>query len=425
LTDQARIDTAAVRRLADAVPAHWKGAPLGKACRLSDSGRGDLDALGGDLPLPLLLLRQSALDHNITRMARFVATEGVLLAPHAKTTMSPQLIERQVKAGCWAITAATPFQLDALRRMGIQRIILANQLVEPAAIRWVSRELSHDRDFEFICLVDSPESIERLDRGLQIARAPRCVGVLVEVGVAGGRAGARTFEQALEVAEAAHAASALELLGVECYEGLLFGGGGASDALARVDDQLELLHAVAGALRSTGMVASPIVSAGGSAFFDRVLACFPRPLWRVVLRSGCYITQDGGFYNHMSPLAGRGHDPNPLRDALELWGVVLSRPEPGVAVAGVGKRDAPFDLEPPRPVAWRSADSARAGDITDATVLRLDDQHVTFAIATTAPSVGDLVRFVISHPCGAFDRWRVIPVVDDSYRIVDTIHTLF
>jgi D-serine deaminase-like pyridoxal phosphate-dependent protein len=35
----------------------------------------------------------------------------------------------------------------------------------------------------------------------------------------------------------------------------------------------------------------------------------------------------------------------------------------------------------------------------------------------------------LSHPCTAFDKWRLIPVVDDAGtanpRIVDLIHTYF
>jgi D-serine deaminase-like pyridoxal phosphate-dependent protein len=146
----------------------------------------------------------------------------------------------------------------------------------------------------------------------------------------------------------------------------------------------------------------------------------------VVLRSGCYVSQDGGFYDQASPLAGRGDDAAPLQDALELWAVVLSRPEKRLAVVGAGKRDAPFDISPPRPVAWRSRDGSRAGQLTSATVARLNDQHMTIAMdADEEPAVGALVRFAVSHPCGAFDRWRVLPLTDNDHHIVGAVHTAF
>jgi D-serine deaminase-like pyridoxal phosphate-dependent protein len=31
--------------------------------------------------------------------------------------------------------------------------------------------------------------------------------------------------------------------------------------------------------------------------------------------------------------------------------------------------------------------------------------------------------FGISHPCGAFDRWPAIPLVDHSYRITGAVTT--
>ncbi|MGB2710773.1 MAG: alanine racemase, partial [Conexibacter sp.] len=179
---------AALAALRDVVQPHWKGAPLGAPTSLQAFAAGGLEALGGALPLPLLLLRENALAHNVARMARFATEQGVLLAPHAKTTMSPELIARQLDAGCWAVTAATPSHVETLRRLGVGRIVLANELVEPGAIRWLARELSDDPAFELLCLVDSRQGVALLDRELRAGGAPRPVSVLLEVGTPDGRA---------------------------------------------------------------------------------------------------------------------------------------------------------------------------------------------------------------------------------------------
>jgi D-serine deaminase-like pyridoxal phosphate-dependent protein len=39
--------------------------------------------------------------------------------------------------------------------------------------------------------------------------------------------------------------------------------------------------------------------------------------------------------------------------------------------------------------------------------------------------VGDLVGCGISHPCAAFERWRVLPVVDDDGVVVEAVATFF
>ena len=402
-----RYDPAALERLIDGVAPHWKGAPLGPAVRFRELGASGLEALS--LPLPQLLLKESALAHNIARMAAYVEAEGALLAPHVKTTMSPEIIARQIDAGAWAVTVATPAQLDTVRRMGVERVVLANQLVEPAVIRWAAAE----PDLELICLVDSVEGVALLDGELS-----RPVKVLLEAGKPDGRAGVRSLDTAREVARAVGSADNLELLGIECFEGLAMDPADVDASIAAADEQLAFVRAIAGDLGRR------FVSAGGSAFFDRVLAAFPRPEFQVVLRSGCYVSQDGGVYDEMSPLAGRGQADDPLRDALELWGAVLSRPEPDVAVVGAGRRDAPYDQRMPVPVEWRSRDGARGGELPGAEVLRLNDQHATISVPP-GPEVGDLVRFTVSHPCGAFDRWRVIPLVDDDRRVTGAVHTVF
>jgi D-serine deaminase-like pyridoxal phosphate-dependent protein len=173
-----------------------------------------------------------------------------------------------------------------------------------------------------------------------------------------------------------------------------------------------------------------IVTAGGSAFFDRVVACLT-PAWnldlpvRVVLRGGCYLTHDSGLYERLSPIGTRDASTDRLRPALETWGVVLSRPEPELAIVGFGKRDVPFDIDLPIP-----ALASRNGELRDVrgrlTVTALNDQHAYVRLAPGAElEVGDLLGCGISHPCLAFDKWPLLPLVDDDYTVVGGIRTFF
>jgi D-serine dehydratase len=166
------------------------------------------------------------------------------------------------------------------------------------------------------------------------------------------------------------------------------------------------------------------VTAGGSAYFDRVVAAF-RPLpATIVVRSGCYVTQDGGFYDQVSPLAGRGGGPRRLLNALEVWGAVVSRPEPDFAVASFGRRDVPIDMGYPIPV--KAARDGVARDISGAEIVALSDQHAHLVIPPDLDlAPGDLVGARIVHPCGAFDKWRLLLVVDDAYRVTGGVRTFF
>ena len=56
-----------------------------------------------ELSLPAAVLYEERLEHNLRWMQRFVTEYGVKLAPHGKTTMSPQLFAQQFADGAWGI----------------------------------------------------------------------------------------------------------------------------------------------------------------------------------------------------------------------------------------------------------------------------------------------------------------------------------
>jgi D-serine deaminase-like pyridoxal phosphate-dependent protein len=359
-------------------------------------GDGDIDGRNlRDLPLPVVVLRESALAHNIALMQRWCDERGLSLAPHGKTSMAPALIRRQLEAGAWGMTAATVPQLTVMREAGARRVILANELVGAPEIAWFERERE---GIEAYCLVDSVAGVQALAADVQ-----RPLGVLVELGA--NRSGCRTVEEAVAVADAL--APPLFLAGVEGYEGGL--DAGAVDAfLDRVRELVETLDA-RGAFAGVGEI---VASAGGSAFFDRVaerlrFEGLSRPV-RVVVRAGSYVTHDDGMYADVTPLPA-------LRAAFELWARVLSCPEPGLAIAGFGKRDAPYDIG--LPIVRRPA-----GDLT---VEALNDQHAFLRDPDGVLKVGDTVVCGISHPCTTFDKWPLIGVVDDDDVVIGAIRTRF
>ena len=120
-----------------------------------------------------------------------------------------------------------------------------------------------------------------------------------------------------------------------------------------------------------------------------------------------------------------------MQAALHGWARVLSRPEPGLALADAGKRDLPFDEGLPRVLAIRRGGIAPSETLTSATVSAMNDQHtfVRFDPGTDLVSVGDVLKLGISHPCTAFDKWQLIPVLDDAAAgqpvLVDFVRTVF
>ncbi|MBM3490699.1 MAG: amino acid deaminase [Alphaproteobacteria bacterium] len=416
-----------------------KGLPPGARLTLGEIGGQGWNLLRQDLPLPLAVLRESALRANARFMQRFTERFGARLAPHGKTTMSPQLFALQMEHGAWAITVATLQQLVVARRFGFPRILLANQLLDPLAIAYVVDELKRDPGFEFYCLVDSLEGVRLLDAALAARPAGRPLGVLLEVGSPGGRTGARTLEAQLAVARAIKAAAPrLALTGVEGFEGLL-GGADAGEMRARVEAFLDQIVALAQACDEAGLFAgSPVLlSAGGSAFYDLVLRRFQAARLRrpaaIVSRSGCYLTHDSALYRrYFTDIAAREPTATAFAEApsaaLEVWAYVQSRPEPGKAILTLGRRDISSDADWPVPLRWfrPGRDAAPLAAPDGLAAVGLNDQHAHLTLPSDAPiAVGDMLAFGVSHPCTTFDKWQLIPVVDDGYTIRSAVRTFF
>jgi len=418
----------------------WKGVPGGATPgRMADVGMRGWNLLREDLPLPLVVLRQSALAHNLAWMGKFTNLTHTVLCPHGKTTMSPQLLDMQLHAGAWGITAATVAHVQVYRRFGARRILLANQLLGSASIRYIVDELNRDPDFDFYCLVDSPRSVEILQREIERRKIPRPLQVLLETAEPGGRCGTRTIEASLATAEAiAHATPNLVLRGVEGFEAAIqttveqTSTAQIEDILGRVVSTAELLDK-----RGAFGPGAVILSAGGSAFFDiaaRVLSEARLSHEQViVLRSGCYLVHDSAwcesfFRNVQARTSSATRIGEGLRPAIELWAYVQSTPEARKAIATFGKRDAGYDAGYPLALRWFRPGVHRVPQPIPCgvTTAKMNDQHAYLELSDDGSLlVGDMVCFGVSHPCTTLDKWRWIPVVNDQYDVVDAVQTFF
>lgn len=376
---------------------------------------------------PLMIMKQSALENNLRQLAVFCRENGVMLAAHGKTSMSPGVLRRAIsEGGAWGLGAATPAQVRALRQFGIRNVFLANELVDPAGIRWIGQWQKDHPDHGFLCYVDSLQGVKLLEQNLGDSQ----ISVLLEMSVSGGRTGCRSQDEAVSIAEAIAASSQLRLVGVAGYEGAL-GAGRDAAGIARVKAYCEMMIATAALLADKQLFASDniILSAGGGAWFDVVTSCFtaaslPLPITPLI-RSGAYMAHDSGLYSRIAPFAQPGATHH-FEASLEIWGRVLSRPEPGLAFVDFGRRDVPFDQDLPNPLWIRNADGSEPRSASHLTISDVNDQHAYLLLPedeTLQP--GDWVGCGISHPCTAFDKWRYLPLVDDNYCVTDSLETAF
>ncbi|MER5962958.1 alanine racemase [Streptomyces sp. NPDC002057] len=383
----------------------------------------------GGFTTPVLALSAESVEHNLRLLETYAERHGLAFAPHGKTSMAPQLFDRQLAHGAWGITAAVPHQARVYRAHGIARIFLANELVDTAALRWLAAELDADPGFRFVCYVDSVRGVELMDEALRAAGAARAVDVVVELGAGeGARTGVRTEDGCAAVADAVAATTTLRLVGVAGYEGEVPGADSE-----RVRAWLRRLTGLAAEWDKASRFAETdeiVVSAGGSAWFDTVAEVFAelpalsRPVLKL-LRSGAYVSHDDGHYRKLTPF-NRVPEEGALEPAFRLWSQVVSRPTPEQAFTNAGKRDAAYDLHLPEAQVVRDG---RTGEIRPAegiTVTGLSDQHAWVRTEAGADlEVGDWLGTGLSHPCTSFDKWQLIPLVEADGTVVDYIRTFF
>ena len=424
--------------------------PEHKAVPLAARGRTAEDFLStapglAELPTPLLTLDSGALQQNLRTMADWAGAVGVDLAPHGKTSMAPVLWHQQLLAGALGITVATGWQLTVALEHDVPWVLMAYPLLDPALIRHLAGSPPAARVLSWVDGVDVVEAMAAALAGQEIARP---LEVLVELGAPGGRTGARSVDEALAVARAVQAVPGLRLAGVAGYEGALAHDGSA-ESLSVVRKYLVDLAGLHTRLLAGGYPADRlgelVVSAGGSAYFDVVAEVLARlhdpygrsgPPVRVVVRAGAYLAHDDGFYRGVTPMNQSPQQPDRatpghLRAALHAWVRVVSRPEPGLALVDAGKRDLPFDEGLPEVQRIRRSGTAAAKPLTGAVVSAMNDQHTFVRLGPdSAPvAVGDVLRLGISHPCTAFDKWQLIPVLDDADAeqptVIDFVRTVF
>jgi D-serine dehydratase len=412
------------------------GAPFQKGLALLSSGD-EIRSIPGlgwnllreDLSLPAAVLYRDKLTNNISWMKQFIAAYGVKLAPHGKTTMAPALFSLQLDSGAWGITLATPHQTAIAYQHSVRRVLMANQLIGKQNRNIISR-LLEDPEFEYFCLVDSAEIVNQL--GAFFREKGQRLQVLIELGVEGGRTGARNANSLDEILLAlATWRDSIALCGIEIYEGIL-------------NDELEIRTFLNRAMEVARSLASrnlfdrnPVILSGaGSVWYDVVAEALAHaevgtPV-EVVLRPGCYLTSDAGIYKAAqerimlrNPVARELK--SSLQQALQLWAYVQSIPESGRAILGLGRRDAAFDAGLPVPVLhYRPGQSAPVSVPKEWKLSKIMDQHSYMDINQSDDiRVGDMIGLAISHPCTTFDKWRYIAMLDPDYSVVDVIETFF
>jgi len=364
---------------------------------------------------PIMVLKESAIKNNIAKMMSFCNSVNAELAPHVKTSMSPKLAQLQISAGATALTVANFWQASIFLQHGFKNLIIANEVLDPIAIAEIAK-INKQKQTQIIFYVDSQTGLEIIKKYTPPAGEQN---LLIEIGTKDGRGGVRDLSEVEKIAKAIAADSRLNLIGVTGFEGAVPDAARGRRGEKRIVKFCQRIVAAAHLAYPYKSDQPFVISAGGSAYFDiaaEQLNKFEKPK-RLLLRSGGYITHDHGYYEECYPFAASNRSFQP---AIEVWAQVISKPERNFGVLNLGKRDIGNDLHNPIPI--KSYD----GQVKSfsAVVEKLNDQH-GYLRGPDDFELAQLIGLGISHPCTTFDKWRLIPLVNDNYDVVDCLQTFF
>lgn len=334
---------------------------------------------GLDLPelqTPFLVADLDAVQRNMDRMASFFASTNADLRPHFKHHKCSELASQQVAAGAIGMTCATPREAAALAQAGIDDILLANVITDPARLALLARTAGKCR---LTIAVDSTSAIDLASRAA--SRAGTTIGVVIEVDIGMRRSGVESATETVALARAAVAAPGLDYRGVMAYEGHLVGMMGREERSAAVKTAFAALEPILAALADEGLPAEIVT--GGAASTYRAVTELP---FMTEVQAGSYLFMDA-TYVELAP---------EFEPALAIVATVATARHGRPVVLDVGAKRMATDWGTPALAGLRSEHYATS------------EEHCRFMVSGPLPSVGERVAVVPAHACVTISMHRQI-----------------
>lgn len=377
------------------------------------------DLRKGEVSLPCATLLSDAIEHNIEWMQNFADQCNVLLAPHGKTSLTPEIIKMQVDAGAWGISVANIQQAFIAKNAGAKNILIANQLVGEANFELAAKLME---DVELYVCIDSIPNVRALNSFFK--RQVKPINVLLEIGVSGGRCGLRSIEDVMSICAEVQSCNGLSMQGIEFYEGVIHGDNEEESIRQFINYNCELFTNLCEKLVFD--TDTPIITGAGSAWYDLVIESFQKidTKSRKIIRPGCYVSHDKGIYEvAQNKVLDRIVNSDSfeqevntdLKSAIEVWAYAQSRPESNLVIVNLGKRDVAFDTDlPSLERVYRNGQLLNI-DMSLVSTTDIMDQHMFLKVTEDCQiEVGDTLVFSTSHPCITFDKWRYIAICKDD-----------
>ena len=339
------------------------------------------------LSTPALILDVQKFNANAEKMRQILDGSQLKLRPHYKSHKCAAIAKWQIENGAIGMTCAKLSEAEDLCDAGIEDILIANQIVDPAKLH---RMADLAKNCRLTVCVDNAANIAAISRAA-VASAST-IHCLVEFDIGMERCGVTTKEEVADLAWQILLAPNLAFDGIQAYAGHLSHTEDAAERKARTAENYEKLRQLLAYLEEKGFPAKTV--SGGSTGTAEIKAA-----------EGLYTELQAGSYLFMDSTY-RTLD-LPFENSLFLLTTVVSKHD-DLTVVDAGVKTCGVDQGMPTPF--------------DGSVCNIvaSEEHFQLHGYSEDKKIGDQVRLIPGHCCSTVNLHDKIYVVDGD-KVIDRI----
>jgi D-serine deaminase-like pyridoxal phosphate-dependent protein len=336
---------------------------------------------------PALVLDINTLKDNMAQMQEVLKNSSLKLRPHYKSHKCAALAKMQMANGAIGMTCAKLSEAEDLCDIGIEDILIANQIVDPVKIRKLA-DLANNCKLT-VC-VDDAENITKLSDAAKACGST--IYCLVEYDIGMQRCGVTVKEDVLKLVKHINACDNLVFEGLQAYAGHVSHVEDSSIRKQMTDENYLKLKTLISYLNENGITVKTV--SGGSTGTAEIKAL--EGLY-TELQAGSYLFMDATYRNLSLP----------FKNSLFILTTVVSKRN-GLTVVDAGVKTCGTDQG--MPALYKG----------EAEEIVASEEHFQIHKYSESVSVGEKIRLIPAHCCSTVNLHDKIYVIDGE-TVVDRI----
>lgn len=323
------------------------------------------------LETPVLVADLTLIEKNMETMNRVLSGSPLRLRPHFKSHKCAALAHKQIEKGAVGITCAKLSEAEDLCDSGIENILIANQIVDPAKIRRLAELAGKCR---LTVCADDAENLRALSRAAE--NAGTLIHILVEYEIGMCRCGVTDRETYVKLAKLAEKLPGLSYEGIQAYAGHVSHMLTNEERKSYTDKNGEILRSLIRYLTENGIAVHTV--SGGSTGTAVLKAA-----------QGLYTELQAGSYFFMDVTYGKLDIP--FENSLFLLASVCSKRD-GLTVLDAGVKSLGMDQGDPVCLTMD-------GTVVECVRMEVNEEHLKLFGPKKDLAPGEKVLLIPGHCC--------------------------